>query len=233
MNTRSTLPVATLVIAGMGVSGSGCDSKKEAPQQSAPAPVAVQSVDPMEGIQLDAKVTWPEKFTATTPEQARAIAALANALARGDADAAKGVLEQSDRDVLQDLMTFGDWADETKGLQAVRVCVLNHADDKRGVTLGLGVQDAMGAYMLAWTGAETDSNWVFTGMAIQPVTAASVAMLDGAELKAPVVAAAAVEGRLKIAANPGDEAKKTGNGPGGGAPGGEPPRTPFQKPRDE
>ncbi len=223
-----TTAAALALAAGLLI---GCDKKKEQ-QPVAAAPAPVKAVDPMEGIDLDAKVQWPEKHRPNTPEQAQAIAALANAIARGDAEGAKGVLAESDREVLANLIEFGDWASQTKGIEAVRVCVLTEGDDKKSFTLGLGVQDKQAAYMLAWKGNQSENGtaWSISGMAIVPTTAASVAMLDDAELVAPTVAAAAVERAIFNDPKPGD--KKSDADPGTSN---EPPqkRSPFEKPRDE
>lgn len=227
--------LSLLAVAACALTLGGCD-KKEAPQQAAPAPVATRPADPMDGIELHPKVRWAaDKYAPISPEQAQAIASLANALASGDADKAKSVLEAADQAVLADLIAFGEWADQTKGIEEVRVCVLSQNEDKT-VSLGLGVQDALGAYMVAWKGADAGSAWVFSGMAIEPVTAASTAMLEGAELKAPVIAGAAVETQIVAAKNPAAADKKEGGGstPGGSTPGDDekeaPSNRPFSKP---
>jgi hypothetical protein len=228
MNTRSTLPCVMLLLAA-GVVVPGCGKKEEA--APAPAPVAAKVVDPMEGIDLNAKVQWPDKYRASSAAQAQAIAALANAIASGDGEKAKGVLETADRDLLADMMALGEWSSQTGGVEAVRVCVLKESDDKTHVTLGLGVQDSLGAYMIAWKAPASGDAVTFTGMAIQPVTAASVAMLDDAELKAPMVAEAVKETKIASSANPADIAAKEA---GGGSPGSEAPvNRPFSKPSGE
>lgn len=210
----------------------GCGKKEDQSQQTS-APVAVKVADPMDGITLHAKVQWPDKYKPATAAQAQAVAALANALASGDAELAKGVLDQADRDLLADMIALGEWTSQTGGIEAVRVCVLRETEDKATLILGLGVQDALGAYMLAWNGNNGADPITFAGMAIQPVTASAVAMLDDAELKPPVIAAAAVETKIAQTINPADVASAaSGGGPGGDAPSG-PARRPFQKPPTE
>lgn len=231
MNARTALPCVMLLLAAGSVLP-GCGKKEEAAPQTA-APVTAKIEDPMEGIDLHAKVQWPDKYRPSTAAQAQAIAALANALASGDAEKAKGVLDGADRDLLNDMIALGEWASQTGGIDAVRVCVLKEADDKTHLTLGLGVQDSLGAYMLAWKAPLAGDAVVFSGMAIQPVTAASVAMLDDAELKAPSVAEAVKETKIASTVNPGDIAAKEaggGSSPGGGSPS---PGRPFQKPPSE
>lgn len=225
----------SLLAAACGLMLVGCD-KREAPQQAAPAPVVSKPVDPMDGIELHPKVRWAaDKYVPVSPEQAQAIAALANALAAGDADKAKSVLDSADQAVLSDLIAYGEWADQTTGIEEVRVCVLSQNEDKT-VSLGLGLQDALGAYMVAWKGSDSGSAWVFSGMAIEPITAASAAMLEGAELRAPVIAGAAVETQIVTAKNPNAAEKKEGGGssPSGAEPGEDerdkPSERPFSKP---
>lgn len=230
MNTVSKLNCVTLLAAAT-VALSGCDKKEE--KQQAAAPVAVRAVDPMEGIELHAKVQWPDKYRPASAAQAQAIASLLNALASGDAEKAKAVLEAADREVLADMIAFGEWTGETGGLEAVRVCVLKESDDKTALTLGIGVQDSLGAYILAWKAAPGADPMTFSGMAIQPVTAASVAMLDDAELVPPVIASAAVETKLTSTANPADVASSSSSSGGGGPGESAPPRRPFEKPSGE
>lgn len=229
MNSRHTLLTVTVLALVGGAPLVGCEKKAPKAPETAAAPAAPKAVDPMEGIAdiLDAKVQWPDKYPATTPEQAQAVAALANAIAKGDAESAKSVIDEPDREVLQGLIDFGDWASQTRGVQAVRVCVFTEGDDKKTLTLGLGVQDATGAYMIAWKGTEHEGPaWVFSGMAIEPVTAASVAMLDGATLRAPVLTAAAVEKKLNEVEKPKGAGADAATG--GGAP--PPSNNPFRKP---
>lgn len=230
MNTRSTLPCVMLLLAA-GVVVPGCGKKEEAAPQA--AAVAAKAEDPMEGIAglLHAKVQWPEKYRASSAVQAQAIVALANAIASGDAEKAKGVLETADRDLLADMIALGEWTSQTGGVEGVRVCVLKESDDKTSVTLGLGVQDSLGAYMIAWKAPSGTDAVTFTGMAIQPVTAAAVAMLDDAELKAPVVAEAVRETKIASTANPADIAAKEAGG-GGSSPE-TPVNRPFSKPSGE
>lgn len=236
MRPCSTLKPGTLLtraalLASAGLVLVGCGKKEEAPQQNS-APVAVRQADPMEGITLHAKVQWPDKFKPATAAQAQAVAALANAIASGDADAAKGVLDQADRDLLADMIALGEWAGVAGGIEAVRICVLRESEDKAVLTLGLGIQDGLGAYMLAWRGNNGADPITFAGMAIQPLSATAVAMLDDAELLPPVVAAAAVETKIAQTVNPGDiAAASAGSGPGGSDPA--PARRPFQKPPSE
>ncbi len=230
MNARSALPCVMLLVAA-GAVMPGCGKKEEAAPQAS-APVVARVEDPMEGIELHAKVQWPDKYRASSAAQAQAIAALANAIAGGDAEKAKGVLDAADRELLSDMIALGEWTSQTGGIDAVRVCVLKESDDKTQLTLGLGVQDSLGAYVLAWKAPLGAEGVTFSGMAIQPVTAASVAMLDDAELRPPVVAEAVKETKIASSVNPADIAKKEAGGsssPGGG----DSPGRPFQKPPSE
>ena len=222
--TQSMIPPAAVLAAVVA----GC-GKKEPPPAPPPPPV-VRQVDPFDGLDMDPKLQFPDKVKPSTHELAEAVVALGNALAKGDAAKAEAVLDASDKAILKELVDLGDWADQTKGIQAVRVCVLIEGDDKNSCKLGLGVEDSLGAYMLAWKGSKSGPSWIFSGMAIQPLTAARVSMLDGVELAPPTIASAAKE--VKILTTPKADDKSPGGGGGGGdSPGGpsnEP--DPYKKP---
>ncbi|MEM8835119.1 MAG: hypothetical protein AAGD00_04790 [Planctomycetota bacterium] len=155
--------------------------EEEAPPPPPPPPPPKPQFT-LEDLDLDPRVQFPNQREPESFELAEAIAELANALVRGDADAFKRVLASGDRDVLDTLLEVGAWETETEDIELVRVAVLEETDES--VRIGLAVQDPSGAYMLAWT-ARDSGGWKFSGMPIAPVEGASVLDIDGAELVAP------------------------------------------------
>lgn len=177
--TRLTMLLIASLVAPLLVACGG--GEEEAPPPPPPPPPPKPQFS-LEDLQLDPRVQFPDQREPESFELAEAIAELANALVRGDADAFKRVLASGDRDVLDTLVETGAWETETENIELVRVAVLEEADE--GVRIGLAVQDPTGAYMLAWTARES-AGWKFAGMPIAPVEGASVLDIDGAELVEP------------------------------------------------
>ena len=224
-----TIAGAGLLVGLVGVGSlTGCAEEEPPPP---PAPV-VQAPppkpDPMANITLDPRVQWPEEMHPSSPELAEAIAKLVNGLAAADADAFTSVLSDVDRQLTQELVTFGLWQKQMERVEAVRVCVLNELTATE-CELGVGLQTANGAYMIAFNG-RTSSPWRFTGLGITDIEAPRVAMLDNSPLMRPMIPEAAEI----IAIVPIAEDGVGGGGGGGGyddAPPSTPPGSPPRKPR--
>ncbi len=178
-------PARLVALAAMGamVFSTACSKEEEAP---APQPVqrkaVVKQVDPLENLQLDPRVQFPRERAPASPEQAKAVADLANAVATGDDSSLSGMLDRPMRAVLEDLVASGDWGSSTSGIEVVRVVSLEGDDTQFSV--GLGVQDPDGAYLLAWEGRAEGDTWIFSGLAAEDVTAPRASDLDGASLVA-------------------------------------------------
>lgn len=167
---------------------SGCGQEEE----EAPPPPPVRTtqapppkIDTMSGIMLDPRVQWPEENHPSTVELAQAVADLVNALAKADANAFMERLAPEDAALTRELVNFGLWQQQMKGIEAVRVCVLNETSADTA-ELGIGLQTAKGAYMIAFRG-QTSSPWVFRGLGIADIEAPRVAMLDGSPLTLPMI----------------------------------------------
>lgn len=203
----------TSMLAFTAMTGCGAEEEPAPP----PAPV-VQAppprVDPMIGIELDPRVQWPEETHPSTPELAQAVADLANALARADAESFANKLTPEDAMLTRELVTFGLWQKQMERVEAVRVCVLNEVSDTEA-ELGIGLQTANGAYLIAFEG-ETSSPWVFTGFGITNIEAPRVAMLDGSPLIRPQIPGSVEIVELDEAEEPEDEADSGGGGGGFG-----------------
>jgi hypothetical protein len=191
MNSRANnwALVGGLTLAVMaGSMLTACEKKKAPPPPPPPpAPVAVGPDWTLEDIAMDPRVQFPENRTPSTRELAEAIAQLATAIITGNDRDMTDLLDPIDHAVMSDLVSTGGWKDGTTGIEAVRVCVLEEGEGKTTCRLGLGVQDPLGAYLLAWTGASSDGRWTFQGLAIVPQIADRVAALDGASLIEPAI----------------------------------------------
>jgi hypothetical protein len=170
--------------------GAGCSGEEEAPAPVVVAPPPPPPVDPMANLKLHAKVQFPAERAPTTPELAQAVATLASALAKGDAAGAKAVLDGDASELIDAMVESGEWKTGTEGIEAVRVCVLSETSDATGATVGLGVQDEQGAYLLAWRGSAVDGVWRFEPMPLINTEAAQVALLDGSAMESRTLPAA-------------------------------------------
>lgn len=179
-NHRTVALIAGL-IACAGVASCGEEAPPPAPVVSAPSAPAPPP-DPMENLPLHPKVQFPAERAPSTRELAVAIATLASALAKGDASAAQSVLDRDAANLIDQMVNSGEWKQGTTGIEAVRVCVLNETKDTQIATVALGIQDAQGAYLLAWRGSAAAGAWEFEPMPLNDTEAAQVALLDGSPI---------------------------------------------------
>lgn len=233
LRNAPSFPLTLAALAGAIALGAVAGCEKKAPP---PPPVVTSTAPPaptwsLEDIDMDARVQFPEGKVPSSLELAEAVAALASAIASGDEKGMSEVLDATDREVLRDLVGSGEWKSGTSGIEAVRVCVLSEGDDKKSATLGLGVQDKDGAFMLAWTGREAGT-WRFQGMAIMPLLADRVAMLDDQALLEPSLEfGTAVAAKPEDKNNKPDEPEDTAPDPSYDEPVFNPPSdSPFNKP---
>ena len=166
----------------------GCAEEPPPPPPPPPAPKPEPPPpDPMENVRLDDKVTFPDHIILPSPEVAMAAAALANAIAEGDDDALRSAIVPSDHSILDALIAGGLWGENTESIEAVRLCAVE--DNIDSVSIGIGVQDDRGAYLLAWeTGSHNNFLWQSLDVDLQ--TASRVSELDDASLFPRVVAEA-------------------------------------------
>ncbi len=190
---------------------SGC-SKEE---QKAPAPIKQTytapepEVGPLDEIDLDSRVEFPEDRAPQNREAAVAVAGLASAIASGDSDGLGVWLSPGFMPVLSDLVDDGSWNSSTGEIEVVRVCSLDHDEDH--MRLALGIQDSEGAYLLGWDGSLKGTRWRFEPIAIESQYAMAASDLDDAPLIGPMIAETAFE----VAPEPveeKEEAKKKASG---------------------
>ena len=162
----------------------GCE-KKQKQVQAPPPPPPPRRLDPLEDLDMDPRVQFPEAREPSTRELAEAIAEFSSALVRGDDATLSAMMDADGRTVLSALKSSGHWKAETSRIEAVRVCTLEEADD--AVRLGLGIQDPEGAYVLAWTGTPDGDSYTFSPLPMEYVQRDSVAMLDELPLIPPAL----------------------------------------------
>lgn len=178
---RLTVVLGACALSAAALVG-GCEKEAPPPPPPAPAPAPVVEVSPLEGLKMDPRVQFPQEREPSTRELAEAIATLASAFVKGDANAAKSVLSPDAGALIDAMVATGEWKTGTASVETVRVCVLSEQADSGSATLGLGIQDATGAYLLAWRGSNADGVWEFAPMPLNDTEAAQVALLDGSPM---------------------------------------------------
>ena len=198
--------VITLTAVCGGLS-TACSKK----QEEAPAPVKqtyvapAPELGPLDEIEIDSRVEFPEERAPQNRDAAAAVADLASAIASGDSDRLDVFLLAEFKPVLTDLVEDGSWSASTGEIEVVRVCSLDHDEDR--MQLGLAVQDSSGAYLLGWKGSVQNDGWRFEPMAIESQYAMTASDLDNAPLIGPMIA----ETEFEVAPDPvEDEVKNTG-----------------------
>lgn len=172
-----------LVALPLGVAGCGKKAEEKPKQTYAPPPPP--PLAPLEDLKMDPRVQFPQSREPSTRALAEGIAKLASAIVSGDEVSLAEMLDDTGNDVLNTLVNSGQWSKETKGIEAVRVCVLNEADGGATCQLGLGVQDEHGAFLLAWSGQRRGDTWVFTPAPLKEIDGAQLAALDDASITPP------------------------------------------------
>ena len=161
------IPASTMV---------GCKQKKPPPPPPPPPPPAPVVPDPvqvdalMQAAKPDARVQFPQAKAPIDESLAKAVIALADTLAKGDADKLKGMLDDSKegKPTLEALVTSGEWDDSYKTIEAVRVVFLdpspNDQTQATSASLALAVQEPGGAYIMGWSASRSGDGWSFKGL---------------------------------------------------------------------
>lgn len=181
-NERTNGRLGAALALAFGLALGACGEKKvEAPAPAPPPPPPPPRQVTASELTMDPRVQFPETTLPTDRELAQAVAGLASAIVKGDADALHAMLDEAASGVLRSLQDSGEWKTSTKDIEAVRVVALESGEGG-AAKVGLGVQSAKGAYLLAWAGQESNGSWVFTGLPIESRSATRVADLDGVAL---------------------------------------------------
>lgn len=171
------LPLAATLAFGASLL-SGCGSEEEEPP---PPPVRV---DPGPGysvqdISMDIKVQFPDKYTPMSESLAEAIADFASAIATGDIDAYRSMLDPGELIMLDIIQATGEWEQQTSNISAVRVVNLEDGESIAKVALAIGTDNS--AELTAWTVQRVDeSDWQFSSLGVAPRKTTRVALLDDA-----------------------------------------------------
>jgi hypothetical protein len=200
----------------------GCEEKKAQPEVApAPPPPPPKPRASLDGVKLHPKVQFSEDALPSSQEAVNAIAALANALASGDAAAMAQVIDQRDQAVLKVLVETGEWQRQADALKVVRVVSLRDENDS-GFQVGLGLEDEGGAFLTGWQASGSADVFTFGGMAIEPRFAMAARELDGAELTllelptGNAVAVAVLKAAEPVIEEVDDEKKAGSSGSSGG-----------------
>lgn len=161
----------------------GCEKPKPPPpppppkRAAAPPPpekVVINGI--LQTLKPDARVQFPQDVAPTDETLARAVITFADALARGDADKIRPMLDPAGKTTLDTLVKNGGWGSSTgKAIEAVRVSSLAQGDQS---TLVLAVQEPGVAYPLAWTIGNTSGSIVFTAAPAPNVTRSRASDFD-------------------------------------------------------
>lgn len=211
-----------LLLLCAGLNACGEDKKKVAP---APAPAPSAPAKPavtLNSVDLHPKVQFPEDRLPDTQEALDAIVELANAIASGDAAAMQQLLSPPDQAVLKSMVEQGLWQRQADSLKVVRVCVLKQ-EGQGPVQVGLGLEDAGGAFLSGWEAANADGVLSFSGMAIEPEFAMAAVDLDNANLKPMALPSGLAQGEIDLrAAEPPKRVESKAPGASGGGGGSSP-----------
>jgi len=169
-------------IPGCGESEPERNSAAQSPTASRPAPAPAPTPEPVDVQRLieHPAVQFPTSQAPTDESLAQAVVDLATAIASGDTQAMRRLLEPSAQAVLDHLLETGQWQSATSGLETVRVSSLQV--EGQSARVGLGIEDPEGAYLLAWEARSAGGGWTFTGLAVPNAAAATAAELDGVSL---------------------------------------------------
>ncbi|MCX5691831.1 MAG: hypothetical protein NTV94_18895, partial [Planctomycetota bacterium] len=144
------------------------------PPPKSPDPIDIKPV--LQSAKPDARVHFGQAYAPTDESLAKAIIALADTLAKGDAAKLGGMLTSDAKADLDALTSSGGWEAGTSKIEAVRVVGFNDltaggpgggpggSGASTGATIQLAVQDPSGAYLLGWEAVKDADHWKFKGV---------------------------------------------------------------------
>ncbi|MEC9373802.1 MAG: hypothetical protein VYC34_08160 [Planctomycetota bacterium] len=188
--------VATAAIVAAAAGLTGCGKEEEAAAPPPPAPKPVVTVDPLADVVLDPRVEFPKERAPNEPGLAKAIGNLASAIAAGDAESMKPLLDEASAALLDEMVDRGVWEESTSNIEVVRIAALEGGAG--GAKVGLAVQDPKGAYLLAWEGLQRGSDWVFSGLAVDAPSVGRASELDGVALATDPLPVPGADGDLTL-----------------------------------
>lgn len=129
-----------------------------------PEPIDVASL--VQSMNVDARVEFAEAAAPVDRGLAEAAIHLADAFARGDDGALRGMLDKGDQRILDRLLASEQWWEETEKLEAVRVTYVSASgvESPEVSQVGIALQDPEGAYLLTWDARKVFDDWVFAAV---------------------------------------------------------------------
>ncbi|MBS0188238.1 MAG: hypothetical protein JSS51_09225 [Planctomycetes bacterium] len=163
--------LATLLASGV-VGVTGCGEKKPPPKPVAPPPPppppAPKQIDVSSLLQTskaDKRVQFPQEKAPVDDVVALSVIDLASSIAKGDSKAMSNLMVNVGKDVLDQLLSSGQWEEATSKIEAVRVVELAAPGAKpESFTVSLAIQEPGVAYLVRFTGTQNNGKYVFTGM---------------------------------------------------------------------
>src|SRR5215207_9939885 len=128
MTSRTTRNVLIILAACAAALGGGCEKKKKKappppppppPKVELPKPVDIQAL--LQEMKSDARVKFAEEQSPADRSLAEGVIKLANAMAKGEANTMKSMLDRPSQVILDKLVSTGDWEAETKPIEQVRI----------------------------------------------------------------------------------------------------------------
>jgi len=195
---RKPIAILALLSCCIALTGAaGCGKKKKAPpppppppppRVETPKPVDVKAV--MQELKADERVKFAEEQSPADRTLAEGVIKLAHAMARGDQASMKTLLDRPSQLILDELVSNGGWAEETKSIEQVRIVSMTGTTEAQPTTstVGMAIQAPGDAYLLAWTGKRDGDKWVFSAAPCQNDKKPRAAEFDGVSISTSMIA---------------------------------------------
>ncbi|MDQ7012278.1 MAG: hypothetical protein Q9O74_00105 [Planctomycetota bacterium] len=182
---RVLCAVTTVAVLGLA----SCKKEEPPPPPPPPPPPRIEQPKPLDAgsvlqsMDVDARVEFAEDAAPVSRDLAQAAIKLADAIARGDDETLRTMLDRTDHGSLDRLIASGQWYDATGKLEAVRVVSINTGarldPAPEAAEIGLAVQDQDGAYVMLWAGRKVFDDWVFSAKPASDEVRARATAWDG------------------------------------------------------
>lgn len=179
--TRHRTAILAGAIAGLaGALLTSCKKEEPPPppqrprQTRAPEPEPVTVADLLAQEGADARLQFPQEQAPRDEEFARAVIRFGDALASGDADALRTMLDRDGKNVLDTLTSQGTWYESTGKIDAVRVV---YTEGNSGSAV-FAVQEPGAAYLMGWNAEKAGDSYVFKAAPTQRATRARASDWD-------------------------------------------------------
>lgn len=151
------------------------------PPPPPPEPVDARAV--VQALNASAAVQFVESQAPLDRSLAEAVVRLADAFARGDAGAARRLLDRPAQGVLDTLVASDEWAEATARIEAVRIVWIDDyarsSEAPTAASVALAIQEPGASYILRWDGSKVFDSWVFAGVPATPEVRVRATAWDG------------------------------------------------------